>query len=104
MPSALGFIKSVAGGDKITSTFIIDDIQYHFSGTLSPAVQPFQGNQATLEYDDVEQLTSSRDFDGKVGVQDTRLTLSNGATISASLEMPISQASRVSGTGVWAQN
>lgn len=104
MPSAQGFIKGVAGGNKFTSTFIIDDIQYHFSGNLSPAVQEFQSNVATLEYPSVGALTTTRDFDGKIGTQDVQLTTQNGAKITGQLELPISPASRVSGTGVWSQN
>lgn len=104
MPSARGFAKSVAGGDKFTSTFVIDDIQYHFSGTLDPAVQGFHSNEATLEYSSEGQLTTSRDFDGKVGTMDFRFEVANGAKISGPLMMPISPASRVSGRGTWAQN
>lgn len=104
MPSAQGFVKSVAGGNKFTSVFIIDDIQYHFSGFICPAVLPFQSNEAMLEYNSIGQLTNQRDFDGKVGISNVVLTASNGARISGRLEMPISPASRVSGTGMWAQN
>ncbi|KAL2213186.1 hypothetical protein CC79DRAFT_1327054 [Sarocladium strictum] len=104
MPSASGFIKGIAGGSKFTATFLIDDIQYHFSGHLSPAVQQFQSNEATLEYTSLGQLVSTRDFEGKVGTQDVIFNAANGPKISGPLNMPISPASRVSGTGVWSQN
>ncbi|VUC37266.1 unnamed protein product [Clonostachys rosea] len=104
MPSAPGFIKGIAGGNKFTSTFIIDDIQYHFSGSFDPAVQEFTSNEATLEYSSASQLTTKRDFDGKVGTQDVTITIANGPTIKGPLNLPINPASRISGSGTWAQN
>ncbi|KAI1498193.1 hypothetical protein F5X99DRAFT_340329 [Biscogniauxia marginata] len=104
MPSASGFIKGVAGGNKFTSTFVIDDIQYHFSGNFNPAVQEFTCNEATLEYTTLGQLTTQRDWDGKIGTEDISLTIKNGPKISGPLNLPINPASRVSGTGTWAQN
>ncbi|KAL6914726.1 hypothetical protein FSST1_012486 [Fusarium sambucinum] len=103
MPSAQGFIKSVAAGNKFMSVFIIDDIQYHFSGQLQPAVQSFQSNDATLEYNSIDELTTSRDFQGKVGPMDISINLSNGATIKGNLDMPLNQAALASGTGTWTQ-
>lgn len=105
MPSATGFIKGIAGGNKFTSTFIIDDIQYHYSGSFSPAVQEFVCNVATLEYTSVAALTTVRDFSGKVGTQDVTFDVQpGGVKITGKLELPISPASRVSGTGTWNQN
>ncbi|KAM3429601.1 hypothetical protein MY4824_008177 [Beauveria thailandica] len=104
MPTANGFIKGVAGGNKFTSTFLIDDIQYHFSGNFNPAVQEFSSNEATLTYTTVGQLTTHRDFDGKVGTETISLSIKNGPTIDGPLVLPINPASRVSGSGTWAQN
>lgn len=104
MPSAPGFIKGIAGGNKFTATFIIDDIQYHFSGSFDPAVQEFQSNEATLEYSSASQLTTKRDFDGKVGTQDVTITIANGSTIKGPLNLPFNPAFRISGSGTWAQN
>ncbi|KAI0862691.1 hypothetical protein F4860DRAFT_471472 [Xylaria cubensis] len=104
MPSAKGFIKEVAGGNKFTSTFVIDDIQYHFSGNFNPAVQPFTCEVATLEYAQLGDLTAQRDFDGKVGTETISINIKNGPTINGKLDLPITPASRVSGDGTWAQN
>ncbi|KAJ3549544.1 hypothetical protein NM208_g452 [Fusarium decemcellulare] len=105
MPSAPGFIKGIAGGNKFTSTFIIDDIQYHYSGSFNPAVQEFVSNAATLEYTSVAALTTTRDFEGKVGTQDVVIDIQpGGVKITGKLDLPISPASRVSGTGTWNQN
>ncbi|KAI3536399.1 hypothetical protein CTAM01_02606 [Colletotrichum tamarilloi] len=104
MPSARGYIKGVAGGSKFTSTFLIDDVQYHFSGTISPAVPDFTSNEATLEYESLGSLTSNRDFDGTVGTQSITLEVANGTKLTGQFDRPISPASSVSGTGTWSQN
>jgi hypothetical protein len=104
MPVAQGFIRSVGGGSKFTSTFIVDDIQYHFSGNINPPVQEFSSFNARLEYTSPAQLTTQRPFDGKIGSTDTLFQVQNGPAISGPLDMPIHPASRVSGSGVWAQN
>ncbi|CAI6100973.1 unnamed protein product [Clonostachys chloroleuca] len=101
---AAGFIKGIAGGNKFTATFVIDDIQYHFSGSFDPAVQEFQSNEATLEYSSASQLTTKRDFDGKVGTQDVTITIANGSTIKGPLNLPFNPAFRISGSRTWAQN
>ncbi|TRX89636.1 hypothetical protein FHL15_009545 [Xylaria flabelliformis] len=104
MPTASGFIRGVAGGNKFTSTFVIEDIQYHFSGGFDPSVPPFTCDQATLLYTDLGQLTTTRDFEGKIGTDTVSFTIGNGPTITGRLDMPINPASRVSGSGTWAQN
>ncbi|KAF9188851.1 hypothetical protein BGZ49_003903, partial [Haplosporangium sp. Z 27] len=101
---APGFVRSVGGGSKFTSTFIIDDIQYHFSGYLNPPVQDFSSFNAMLEYTSEVQLTAQRPFDGEVGTRDILFQIANGPTISGPLDYPIHPASRVSGSGYWAQN
>ncbi|KAI0103620.1 hypothetical protein F4814DRAFT_432099 [Daldinia grandis] len=104
MPSANGFIKSVAGGSKFSATFVIDEVQYHYSGNFNPSVQAFESNEAVLEYGYEGQLTTQRQLEGKVGTQDIDIIIKNGPTIKGLLNMPINPATRVSGTGTWAQN
>ncbi|OAA42535.1 hypothetical protein ISF_09707 [Cordyceps fumosorosea ARSEF 2679] len=104
MPTANGFIKGVAGGTRFTSTFVIDDIQYHFSGSFNPAVQEFVSNEAVLTYDTVGQLVTQRTFDGKIGTETISFSIKNGPKIQGPLNMPIHPASQVSGTGTWTQN
>ncbi|KAI1656982.1 hypothetical protein F4813DRAFT_397225 [Daldinia decipiens] len=105
MPTASGFIKSLSGGSKFTSTFVIDDIQYHFSGNINPTTPEFESNNATLEYTNKQQLTAQRQIEeGKVGTNNISLSLKNGPTIEGILNSPIHPAVRVSGTGTWAQD
>lgn len=103
MPSAYGFIKGVAGGNKFTSTFVIDDIMYQFSGNLSPAVQEFQSDEATLEYSSLDALTTVEDFNGKVGTHSINFSINNGTRINGPLNLPMQPASRVAGSGTWVQ-
>ena len=104
MPTASGFIRSAASGTKFTASFNIDDILYTFAGSLTPSVQSFDCNNATLEYSSVAALTATRAFDGKFGTKDVRVSVANGPKITGPLDMPISPASTVSGNGSWTQN
>lgn len=104
MPTAQGFIRTAFGtGSKFSSSFVVDGLNYTFSGTLSPAVQEFMCSNATLTYTSVSQLTASRSFGGRVGTTDVNLVLDNGPTIVGPLDMPISPASSLSGSGIWGQ-
>ncbi|KAF8163838.1 hypothetical protein B0H34DRAFT_697225 [Crassisporium funariophilum] len=77
---------------------------YNFSGNFASSVPAFTSNTATLTYTSLNQLTSTRSFDGRVGPNNVRLTLANGSVIDAVLDMPISPGSSVSGMGVWTAN
>lgn len=91
--------------NRITAVFVIDEIQRTFTATVSPAVQPFTSNSATLTYTDPELLTSTRSYSGRIGVNTYELTLANGPTITGDLNVPgISPASTVNGSGAWEQN
>ncbi|RGP58863.1 hypothetical protein FLONG3_11354 [Fusarium longipes] len=102
MPTAQGFIKGCYM--DFTSTFIIDDIQYHFSGRLSPPVPEFECPEATLKYESLEALTDERLFDGKIGSSDVNLEVKPGVRITGRLDLPISPAHRVSGEAEWSSN
>ncbi|EJD41451.1 hypothetical protein AURDEDRAFT_115507 [Auricularia subglabra TFB-10046 SS5] len=103
MPSVTGFIKSVSG-TKFVAVFLIDGLNYNFPGNFNPSVQTFESDNATLTYDNTNELTSTREFEGQIGTTSVKITLANGPTIEGTLNMPISPASTVSGTGVWTEN
>jgi hypothetical protein len=103
MPTAVGFVKAISG-TKAMASFIIDDIQYTFSCNIDPNVQPFQSYNAVLTYSDMRDLTAARDWNGQVGSSKVKMNISNGPSIEGSLDMPVSPASVVVGTGVWTQN
>jgi hypothetical protein len=103
MPTAAGFVKATSGTKAIAS-FSIDDLQYTFSCNIEPNVQPFQSHSAMLTYSDMGDLTAARDWNGQVGSSKVKMNISNGPSIEGSLDMPVSPASVVVGTGVWIQN
>ncbi|KAM3066696.1 hypothetical protein ACMFMG_002405 [Clarireedia jacksonii] len=104
MPSVTGtFTRNSA--NRVTAVFVIDGIQNTFTATVSPAMQAFTSNQATLTYGAADELTSTRNYDGHIGINDFNLTINNGPTIVGQLNTPgINPASTVTGTGNWEQN
>lgn len=104
MPTAEGFIKATSSGTKLVTTFIIDDIEYSYAGSVNSSLQGFVSSHATLTYSSLGQLTTTRDYEGKVGTSTVRLALANGPIIEGPLDIPIAPASTVSGNAVWTQN
>ncbi|KAK4198634.1 hypothetical protein QBC40DRAFT_298322 [Triangularia verruculosa] len=104
MPTADGtFFRNSA--NRVTAVFIIDEIQMTFTATVAPSIQPFTSKSATLTYDDVESLTSTRSYSGLIGTDTYALIFDNGPKITGNLNVPgISPANTVAGTGVWEQN
>ncbi|KAG5744619.1 hypothetical protein H9Q69_011808 [Fusarium xylarioides] len=103
MSSAQGLIKSSQPG-KFAATFNIDGNLYLFSGNVNPPTQPFESSAATLEYNSVEDLAGSQQFTGIIGSrEEVSFTFNDGTAIKGPLDIPVSPASQVSGTGVWAQ-
>ena len=91
--------------NRVTAVFVIEEIQRTFSANVSPSIQAFTSNSATLTYDTVEQLTSTRSYSGRIGTNTYELTLDNGPKITGGLNVPgLSPANTVAGTGVWEEN
>ncbi|KAK4106641.1 hypothetical protein N658DRAFT_491275 [Parathielavia hyrcaniae] len=105
MPTAQGTL--VRNSDnRFTAEFATDDgLQTTFSATVSPAIHPFTTNSVTLTYDDAEQLTSTRSYTGRIGIDKFVLAFANGPIISGGLNVPgVYPAETVAGTGAWEQN
>ena len=68
---------------------MIKEILYNFTGDLSPSVQDFTATQSTLKYDNVGELTATREFDGQVGVTHVTINIVNPLYISGILDQPI---------------
>lgn len=102
MPSAKGTISSL-NGSKFVATFIIDEIQYIFSGNLNPNPGSFNVTKATLEYDDKDELTGTHSFTGQVGITKVTLNIKNGPVAAGPLpdNGQIDPASTVDGSGTW---
>lgn len=103
MPTAPG-ILTLIGSNRMTLTFIIDDVQFTFMGNINPAMPPFNANQVTLTYNRVDELSSTVSFEGQIGPNNFKLNLENGVTAKGDLDFPVSPASRISGSGMWSQN
>ena len=80
------FVRNSA--NRVTAIFVVDGIQWTYSATVSPALQPFTSNLATLKYSDIDQLTSTRPCDGRIGTDTFELKLKNGPVISGELNVP----------------
>ncbi|KAF7342211.1 hypothetical protein MVEN_01809000 [Mycena venus] len=102
MPSVKGTISS-QNGSKFVATFIIDEIQYIYSGSLNPNAGAFNVTKATLTYDSTDDLTSTRSYTGQVGISKVTLNIRNGPVAAGPLpdDGLIDPASTVSGTGTW---
>ena len=100
--SAKGTVVSL-NGSKFVATFIIDEIQYIYSGNVNPNPGPFKVNNATLTYSDVSDLTTTRSYTGQVGISKIKFTLKNGVTITGDLpdNNQVDPASTVDGSGTW---
>jgi hypothetical protein len=100
--SAKGFIRSVPGvAGRFVCTFLISNILYSASGSFATAVPEFISDDATLKYDSVGDLTSTRSFSGRVGIDDIALIFRNGPTITGRLSKLVNPPSDVSGSAVW---
>ena len=101
MSSSIGSIKSTSAYG-FSATFTIEDTVFTFSGSLQTSVPAFICNSATLEYNDVQQVTFTRSFEGRVGPTTVSISMTNGPTITGTLDAPISgPGAAFCGTGVW---
>ncbi|CEF85281.1 unnamed protein product [Fusarium graminearum] len=97
-------ILTLTGSNRMTLTFIIDDVHFTLTGNINPAMPPFKANQVILTYNNVHELSSTVSFEGQIGPNNFKLNLENGVTAEGYLDFPISPASRISGSGTWSQN
>ncbi|KAH7259369.1 uncharacterized protein BKA55DRAFT_505478 [Fusarium redolens] len=78
---------------------IIDGSPHIFAGNYSPPTQPFNSNNATLEYQSVGSLQAFQQFHATIGSSEVTISLNYGTTIKGPLDFPISPPSRVDGSG-----
>ncbi|KAF8897994.1 hypothetical protein CPB84DRAFT_1748012 [Gymnopilus junonius] len=102
MPTAKGNIIS-QNGAKFVATFIIDEIQYIFSGNTNHNPGAFSVTKATLNYDSKDQLTSTHSYLGQVGITKVTFNVKNGPTAAGPLpdNRQVDPASTVDGSGTW---
>ena len=102
MPTARGSISSL-NGSKFVATFIIDEIQYIYSGIVNPNPGKFNVSKATLTYDDKDELTGTRSYVGQVGISKVTFNIKNGPVAGGPLPDNglVDPASTVDGSGTW---
>ncbi|OTA98298.1 hypothetical protein M426DRAFT_116968 [Hypoxylon sp. CI-4A] len=101
MPTAAGYVSRVSA-NRIVLAFIIDGLQYTFGASISPPIQPFSTQSATLTYSAAEDLAGARSFNGHIGTESLSLTFDNGPKVDGQLNAPgIDPASTASGSGAW---
>ena len=100
--SAKGNIVSL-NGSKFITTFIIDEIQYIFSGSIDPNPGKFNVSKAVLKYDSTDDLTGTHSFSGQVGITKVIFNIKNGPVASGPLpdDGQVDPASTVTGSGTW---
>lgn len=102
MSTAKGIINSSKGG-KFVAVFIIDEIQYLFSGNINSNPGAFTVSNAILNYTSVAELTGTRTYNGQVGISTVKFAINNGTSISGALPVHnyIDPASTVQGSETW---
>jgi len=99
--TAKGVVRGMGARSTFIGDFVVDGIKYRFLGNLVPP-RDFMCPDATLEYDNVAQLTGPGRFNGKVGTQDITLRSLNGLTITGPLVVPV-PPSALSAMGTWSR-
>ena len=99
MPTARGSISSL-NGSKFVATFIIDEIQYIY---VDPNPGKFNVSEATLKYDDKDELTGTHSYTGQVGISKVTFNIKNGPVADGPLPNNglVDPASNVDGLGTW---
>ncbi|KAL4252792.1 hypothetical protein ABKN59_005393 [Abortiporus biennis] len=89
--------------NRLKAVFIIENVPMTFTANVSPAIQPFVTYAVVLTFNNVNELTSRRSYNGRIGVGTLKLTLSNGPVIEGFIVNPpgVTPASNVNGTGTW---
>ncbi|TEB26942.1 hypothetical protein FA13DRAFT_1712928 [Coprinellus micaceus] len=103
-PGNFTFIAGHRPSSKFVATFIINKIQYIYSGTANPNPGPFKVNNAVLTYGDTANLTATRSYTGQVGISKIKFTLKpSGVSITGDLpdSHQVGPASTVDSSGTW---
>ncbi|KAL5536373.1 hypothetical protein ACEPAF_195 [Sanghuangporus sanghuang] len=101
--------KSVPGvvargsAGQVIAYFVVEGTQLSFTSTISPSVQPFTSQDATLKYDNKSDLSSAHNISGSIGTATFSFSFDNGPSITGDLNQPaLSSKTSVTGSGTWA--
>ncbi|OJZ89753.1 hypothetical protein ASPFODRAFT_43036 [Aspergillus luchuensis CBS 106.47] len=103
MPTAQGIFTWTAP-NQATAQFYVD-------GKISTCTMGLNGvlpnsgmTSATLNYDNIDQLSGTRSLDGHIGRGDFETDFENAPKIQGDLDRPIDQYISVYGNGRWTQS
>ena len=90
-------------GSKFVATFIINEIQYIYAGSIDPNPGKFNVSKASLAYDSTDDLTGTHSYTGQVGITQVKFNIKNGPVASGPLpdDGQVDPASTISGSGTW---
>ncbi|KAL5492897.1 hypothetical protein ACEPAI_4347 [Sanghuangporus weigelae] len=88
---------------QVIMYFVVEGTQLSFTSTISPSVQPFTSQDATLKYDNKSDLSSAHNISGSIGTATFSFNFDNGPSITGDLNQPaLSSKTPVTGSGTWA--
>ncbi|EKM51151.1 uncharacterized protein PHACADRAFT_213044 [Phanerochaete carnosa HHB-10118-sp] len=88
---------------SVQAKFTVEEIKYTFDGSLNGDIE-FTADNATLTYNDKDQLTGYKNYYGTLEGNMIRITFENGVTITGTLEQPVNPVTDVNGGGTWLVN
>lgn len=86
------------------ASFEINDLLYNLACTVNPSIEHFDVKDAKIEFGSLDQLTTTRQFYGKIGKNQITMSLANGPKITGVLGKLMDPASSIVGQGTWTQN
>ncbi|KAI1735118.1 hypothetical protein F4680DRAFT_436017 [Xylaria scruposa] len=87
MSTAKGTVPRLSA-NRVTFVFIINELQYTFTATVNPSIQPFTTNNFTLTYGADDELTSTCSFSGRIGTNGLQFKWDNGPRVTGTLNVP----------------
>ncbi|KAI0864730.1 hypothetical protein F4860DRAFT_463274 [Xylaria cubensis] len=104
-PAKMSTAKGTVTHPSANRVIFMFMLQYTFIAIVNPSIQPLTANNLTLTYSDVDDLTTTRSFSGRIGTNDLQLKWDNGPKVTGTLNVPgLSPASTVNCSGAWEQN
>lgn len=103
MPTYNGTLQWLAP-NRANATFDIDGVDTTCALTINAAVPNFGSSDATLDFQDKDQLSGTRGFDGHIGRGDFETDFDNAPKIQGNLYSPIDQYIAVNGYAMWTRS
>ena len=100
MPTVQGDVKPL-GDTGFMATFLINHYLYRFKAEMGKSVEFVTCREATLTYDSISELTSTRSYDGTIGPHDISFNISNGPKITGRLDGYTTPSGDLSSSGSW---